>query len=122
MTGVSLYLVVVSSLVHVFNLLEYLDYRWCDSAFECRWRAHLRSLMLTWHTVDIFSVPTTSRPEHYFTGPYWWQAVEGCCLLFVATPPALSYYSCNILNNHTWPQLSWPIAFLKYLVCRIMAF
>lgn len=69
---VPLSLVVFRRPSHLFCLIEWPDYWWCDCTFECRLHMRQPLILVDWHKLETFATPPASRYEQYImTLPLW---------------------------------------------------
>lgn len=120
---VSLDLVVVSHLFHLFLLIGRLDHWWGACEFACRrLSTHQRLSMMGWHNVYSFATSPAPGPIRYILGPSSWHPFKGHCLMFGATPPVFSHYSNCIVQDHAEGQPICNITISELPVCTCTAF
>lgn len=94
----------------------------CDCGFESRLQTHGRPLIVEWQNDVVFAIPPACRVTHYVVQPSWWLSIEVHCLLSVATPPMLAYYSNHVINEHTHARLIWRVGVSEFTVKTHPAF
>lgn len=66
--------------------------------------------MVGWPNVQMFAIPSASRPEHHVMAPSPCHTMEGHFVLFVENAPDLLYSSRYILRIHARAELIWHIS------------
>lgn len=70
--------------------------------------------MVSWRHVEISAIPSASCHINYVMAPSWWDAFEGHCHSFVATPLVFSYYS------HSSSRIMPGAAYLAHCHVRVL--
>lgn len=85
---------------HHFQSIDFLDYLWSDCASACHLSTQQRRLLVGWHDVEVFVIPTASFPAYNVMCLLWDTLlnVTVCCVLQI-------FWFFILLPSH--PQRSW---------------